>query len=141
MESKSDAGAVTCFCAADSSSTGSRLRAGVPVVQSMSEKIFHTLQDKLLRKAMVEIAEMEQEVENHIKYSVDDALTSSIVRSALQAAVAEALTQSMVFDVLVAAIKNQEGYKQHTAVCMVPEAKRISAEYVANVKSVTIGAL
>ena len=90
--SGSDFGLDTRSRAAQSSSTGSCSRAGIPAAPSTFAKVLKALEDHSARKAVAEIAGQEGGFENRIKRAVDDALTGDQVRLAISGAVADALT-------------------------------------------------
>ena len=50
---------------------------------STSDKILQALQDKSVRKALVEIADQDRSVESRVKHAVDDAITDKKVRKAI----------------------------------------------------------
>ena len=79
MVSGSDVGPVTRFRATPSSSTKSRSRAGIPAAPSAPDKVLQALEDRSVRKAVADIAQLDVGIESRIKWAVDNALTGDSV--------------------------------------------------------------
>ena len=93
-------------------------KAGIPAAPSTSGKVLKASEEKHVRKIVAEIAEKDTGLESRIKCAVGGALRGDKVRLAISTVVADVLTKDTVINVLVDALKDHEGYKQHLTACM-----------------------